>query len=132
MFSCMLTQNGAEARPCGRAYLSQGRRGDERGRVSHHPSSCKPYALPHGRASALNPAPLLLKSLDLAPDQLALERRGAVDEDDAVAVVGLVEHAARFKVEAVELELFAVQVLRAHDGTQVTLDLKEDARERQA
>src|SRR3712207_3959901 len=80
----------------------------------------------------LNPAPLLLESLDLAPDQLALERGGAVDEDDAVAVVCLVEHAARFEVKAVELELLAVQVLRADDGAQRALHLEEDARERQA
>jgi len=56
----------------------------------------------------LNPAPLLLKSLDLAPDQLAFERGRSVEEDDAVAVVCLVQHAARFEFEPVELELFAL------------------------
>src|SRR2546423_134118 len=44
----------------------------------------------------LDPAPLLLKSLDLAPDKLAFERGRAVEEDDAVAVIRLVQHAARF------------------------------------
>jgi len=82
--------------------------------------------------TGLDPAPLLLKPSDLALDQLALERGGAVEEDDAVAVVGLVEHAARFEVEAVELEFFAVETLRADDGPQAPLHLKEDAREREA
>ncbi|MDT5293819.1 MAG: hypothetical protein QOJ76_699 [Acidobacteriota bacterium] len=43
----------------------------------------------------LDPTLLLPKPPDFASDQLAFERRGAVDKDDAVAVVSLVEHAAR-------------------------------------
>ena len=55
-------------------------------------------------AVALDPAALLLQLADFALDQLALERGRAVDKDDAVAVVGLVQHAARFQLKAVELE----------------------------
>ena len=79
----------------------------------------------------LNPAPLLLESLYLALDKLAFERGRAVEEDYAVAVIRLVQHAARFQFESVELELLAVQVLRADDCAQRPLHRKEDAGERE-
>src|SRR5215203_849425 len=130
----MLAQNRRKPDREGGRRSDNGR-DDERPAVSHHPSRCVPPtpSLTVGLLpQILYPASLLLESLNLTPDQLALERRGAVEEDDAVAVVGLVEHAARFEVEAVELKLLALQVLRADDGAQAALDLKKDAGEREA
>src|SRR5437763_11460709 len=50
----------------------------------------------------LNPAPLLLKSLYLALNKLAFERGRAVEEDYAVAVIRLVQHAAHSQFDSVE------------------------------
>lgn len=51
--------------------------------------------LPTAPAPVLFPLPCLLQFLDLSLDELALKRAHLVEEHDAVAVIGLVKHAAR-------------------------------------
>src|SRR5205085_8434318 len=56
----------------------------------------------------------LLQLLDSAFYEFALERCHLVEKDYAVAVICLVQHAARGQFRAVQLELFAVDVVSAN------------------
>src|SRR5512138_1753342 len=53
--------------------------------------------------------------LDLALDQIALERAQIVDKQFAVQVICLVSNATRFQIHHVERERAAVDILRADD-----------------
>src|ERR1044072_2025877 len=67
----------------------------------------------------------LLQFFDLAFDDFALERRHAIQENDAVAVVRFVQHAARGQLSSVQLKLFSIDVMRAHDCPQLALDAEK-------
>src|SRR6266850_3878145 len=76
------------------------------------------------------PLPRLLQFPDLPLHQLALQRTHLVEKNDAVAVVGLVEHAASGKFFVVKLKLVSVDVMRPHYCAQATLNRSEDPRKR--
>src|SRR5205085_6616043 len=71
----------------------------------------------------------LLCFLNLAFDDLALQRRHAIEKYDSVAVIRFVQHAARRKFGSVKLKLFAVGVMRANYGSQISFDTEEDSGE---
>src|SRR5215212_6859798 len=75
------------------------------------------------------PLPGFLQLLYLAFDHLALERRGLVYEDDAVAVIRLVQHTASGQFHPIDFEEVSVHVVRADDCAKLSFDRKEDAGE---
>src|SRR6185295_7992184 len=77
------------------------------------------------RAYLSSPLAGLLQFFDFAFDNLALERRHAIKKNDAVAVVRFVQHAARGELSSVQLEFLSINVMRAHDCSQLALDAEE-------
>src|SRR5258708_6303083 len=64
----------------------------------------------------------LLQLLDLAFDDLALERRHLVEKDYAVTVVRFVQHSTRRQLGAVDFEFVSVDVVRSDNRAQIALD----------
>src|SRR2546427_7979574 len=74
----------------------------------------------------------LLQFLDFAFDNLAFERRHAIEKDDSVAVIRLVQHATRRQFSSVQFKFFALNIVRPHNCSQVSFNAKENAGKRKA
>src|SRR2546422_5053412 len=74
----------------------------------------------------------LLQFLDFAFDNLALEWRHAIEKDDSVAVISLVQHATRRQFSSVQFKFFSVNIVRTHNCSQVSFNAKENAGKRKA
>src|SRR6266478_2082582 len=79
----------------------------------------------------LYPLAGLLQPFDLPFYQLALDRAHLVEEHDAVAMVRLVQHATRCQFHTIDFEVFAVEILSAHDRAEVAFNRRKDSRKRQ-
>src|SRR5437016_12722881 len=94
-------------------------------------SKCHPGARRRRAYPALRrPFAGFLQFLNLAFDNLPFERRHAIEKDDSVAVIRLVQHAARRQFSSVQFKFFSVNIVRPHNCSQVSFDAKEDARKR--
>src|SRR5258708_8994015 len=69
----------------------------------------------------------LLQLLDLAFDDLALERRHLVEKDYAVTVIRFVQHATRRQLGAVDFEFVSVDVVRSDNRAQIALAAEVNA-----
>ena len=78
------------------------------------------------------PVAVLLELFDAAEDEVALEAAEAVDEEDAVEVVDLMEHGAGQQFRTFYFKYFPFDVLRTDFNPGITLDFLVDIRKAEA
>ncbi len=78
------------------------------------------------------PVAMLLELLDAAEDEVALEAAEAVNEEDAVEVVDLMEHGAGQQFRTFYFKYFPFDVLRTDFNPCITLDFLVDIRKAEA